>query len=184
MEEDKVSPIGIIVTFLLHCSFLYLATANFAHHQPHHTPYDVVRVSIPVDERFHPHEENIPSVNDLITPAEKLVSNTETEQPIDKDRYYLQEELSTPTRVLFDDTGRLIIPIRKIVTMTLYVNEAGEVDDVTIDDKGALTDEEQEHLIDSFKKVVFLPGMRGTKVVKSIFRIQLEINRKVTIHRP
>jgi hypothetical protein len=183
MEKDKISPIAIVLTALFHIGLLYLGTIRFTQHHVHRSPYDVIRVSIPITTQFHPHEENSPSMNDLIVPAEKLLSTSETEQPPDKDRYYLPQELSQQVRVLVNNTVSLNIPIRKIVTLTLYINEAGDVDDITIENKGDLTESEEDQLISGFKQMIFLPGMRGEKVVKSIYRIQLEINRRIVIQR-
>jgi len=183
MEKDKISPPAIIITFLFHVGLLYLALTTFPHHRPHHSPYDVIHVSIPVNTTFHPHTDTTPDISDLVIPAENLVSVTETSVPVDKDRYYLQEELSQPVAVLQDFTSTLDVPIRRIVTMTLYINETGNVDDVVIDEKGDLTDAEQKKLIDGFGLILFLPGMRGEKVVKSIYRVRLEINRKIIIQR-
>jgi len=67
--------------------------------------------------------------------------------------------------------------------MTLYINESGGIDDVTIDNAGVLTEDEKEQLINGFKNMLFLPGMRGEKIVKSQFRIELQINRRVIFHR-
>jgi hypothetical protein len=183
MEQDKISPIAIVLTVLFHLGLFYLGSTRLTQSHRHHSPYDVIKVSIPISTQFHPHQENNPDMNDLIVPAEKLVSTSESEAAPDKDRYYLPQELSQQVRVLYDVAGSLNTPIRKAVTMTLYINEAGNVDDVTIDDKGDLTDDEEDQLINGFKQTVFLPGMRGEKVVKSIYRIQLEINRRIIIHR-
>jgi len=183
MEKDQISPTALIITLLFHAGLLYLALSTFAHHRAHHSPYDVIHLSIPVDTAFHPHPDTVPDINALVVPAEKLVSVTETSMPVDRDRYYLQEELSQPVAVLQDFTSTLNVPIRHIVTMTLYINESGNVDDVVIDEKGDLSEAEQKKLIDGFGSILFLPGMRGEKVVKSIYRVRLEINRKIIIQR-
>jgi hypothetical protein len=183
MDKVKVSPTAIVITFVLHVGLLYLALTNFAHHVPHKSPYDVVHISIPVDTAFHPRPDNSPDISDLVVPAEKLVSNTEVDVPVDRDRYYLQEELSQPVHVLEDYTSTLNVPIRNVVRMTLYINETGNVDDVVIDEKGDLSEAEQKKLIDGFGLILFTPGMRGAKLVKSLYRVQLEINRKVIIYR-
>jgi energy-converting hydrogenase Eha subunit H len=75
------------------------------------------------------------------------------------------------------------VPIRNVVKMTLYLNETGNVDDVVIDEKGDLSDAEQKKLIDGFGLILFTPGMRGEKVVKSLYRVRLEVNRKLIIYR-
>jgi len=183
MEQDKISPIAIVLTVLFHLGLFYVGTTRFAQHHGHRSAYDIIHVSIPVSAQFRPHQETSPDINDVIPPVEQLVSIPETEPAPDKDRYYLPQELSQQVHVLEDVASTLNVPIRKIVTMTLYINEAGGVDDVTIDDKGDLTEHEEDQLIDGFKQTVFLPGMRGEKVVKSIYRIQLEINRRIIIHR-
>ena len=125
----------------------------------------------------------MPRLDDLIVPAESLINLTETSESADRDRYYLPQELSQQVHVVQDNVSNLTIPIKEIVTMAIYINESGGVDDVAFDQAGTLTDEQQEQLIAGFKKMLFLPGMRGTKIVKSIYRIQLEVNRKITIHR-
>jgi hypothetical protein len=183
MENGKISPIAIILTLLFHFGLFYLANTDFPHHHGKISPYDIIRVSIPVSTEFHPHEDQRPDITDLIQPPASLITPEDKETQLEKDRYYLPQELSQQVHVLQDDTTRLNIPIRLPVNMTLYINESGSVDDITIDKKGDLTEEEEDQLIQGFKKIIFLPGMRGEKVVKSIYRIQLQINRKMVIHR-
>lgn len=182
MAKDKISLIAIILTFLFHFGLYYLATTDFPPHHTHTSPYDVIRISIPVSTEFRPREKKLADISDQIVPPEALTAPEDRELPADKDRYYWPQELSQQVHVLQDDTANLNIPIRQIVTMTLYINESGSVDDITIDKKGSLTAEEEDQLIQEFKKLVFLPGMRGAKVVKSIYRIQLEVNRHIIIH--
>ncbi|MET3108844.1 hypothetical protein AAKU58_003690 [Oxalobacteraceae bacterium GrIS 1.18] len=183
MGKEKISPTAIILTTLAHLFLFYLASTNFSHHHGHHSPYDIIRVSIPVSSRFQPSSEMTANIHDLVSPVENLIDPTELQQPIDTDRYYLQQELSQQVHMLYDETGSLNIPIRQIVRLSLYINESGSVDEVVIDEKGVLTDQEEDQLIQGFKKVVFLPGMRGGRVVKSILRVELKINRRITIIR-
>jgi len=183
MDNGKISPIAIILTLLFHFGLYYVLNTDFPQHHVRSSPYDIIRVSIPVSAEFHPHEDQPPDINDLIQPPATLITPEDKETPLEKDRYYLPQELSQQVHVLQDDAAGLNIPIRLPVTMTLYINESGSVDDITIDKKGDLTDEEEDQLIQAFKKIIFLPGMRGEKVVKSIYRIQLQVNRKMVIHR-
>lgn len=183
MIKDQISPVALILTFLFHCGLFILSITNFAHHHPHRSPYDVIRVSIPVNAEQHTNRYGTPDLSALIVAPETLVAPAEFDIPIEKDRYYLPQELSQQVKVIQDETARLNIPIRQIVTMTVYINEAGAVDDITIDEAGDLSDDEQQQLINNFKKLQFLPGMRGSRIVKSIYRIQLQINRKIVIQR-
>jgi len=183
MDKDEISPIAIIVTFVLHFGLLYLGLTRLPHHHSHHSPYDIIHVSIPVNTAIRPRQNDSVDLHDLIVPEPTVVNTVENQLPVDQDRYYLQQELSQQVRVVVDDTARLNVPIRQVVTMTLYINESGSVDDVTIDNAGVLTDDEKEQLISGFRNMLFLPGMRGAKIVKSQFRIQLEINRRVIFHR-
>jgi hypothetical protein len=183
MDKDEISPLAIAITFVLHFGLLYLALNRLPHHHPHHSPYDVIHVSIPVSTPIQPRPNEHVDIHDLIVPDQTLVNTTENLQPVEQDRYYLPQELSQQVRVVVDDTARLNVPIRQVVTMTLYINESGGIDDVTIDNAGVLTEDEKEQLINGFKNMLFLPGMRGEKIVKSQFRIELQINRRVIFHR-
>ncbi|PRC95258.1 hypothetical protein [Solimicrobium silvestre] len=181
----KFSPTAICITVLLHCVLYLSATTNFFHHDARKSPYVIVSVALPITTPniLRPHEENTPDLSELIATPESLINTEDTEPPIDEDRYYLPQELSQPVHVLQDDTAGLTTPIRQVVVMALYINEGGTVDDVVIERKGLLTDEEEGELKSAFKTLIFLPGMRGEKVVKALYRIQLEINRKIIIHR-
>jgi len=183
MDNDKVSPTGIILTFLLHCVLYYLLTTNFQHPAPHIVPYNTIAVSIAATRELHPPEEKTPLAADLLVPKEVIMAAGEDHMPDENNRYYLPQELSQQVHVLIDDTANLHVPIRKIVTLNIYINEAGDVDDVTIDDKGDMTPEEEEKLINGFKNIVFLPGMRGAKIVKSLYRVKLAINSRLTFIR-
>ena len=182
MNKNEISPVALIITFLLHFGLLYLALTRFPHHQPY-APYDIIHISIPVSAEMHTPAADQIDIKDLIVPEQTLITPSDDPVPPEADRYYLQQELSQQVRVLADGTGTLNVPIRQTVTMTLYINEAGSVDDVTIDDPGLLTDDEKKQLINGFMRMVFMPGMRGAKIVKSQYRIQLEINRRLIIIR-
>jgi hypothetical protein len=141
-----------------------------------------IHVSIPITATSPHSEVNLPDLSENMVSADNLINVSDDEQVIDQDHYYLQEELSQQVVVIKDDTGELNIPIRQTLTMAIYINEAGRVDEVELEDKGTLSEEDQQQLIAAFKELVFLPGMRGTKVVKSLYRIQLKINRRLVIH--
>lgn len=181
-EKEQISPVAIGLTVLLHLLLFYGASTRFGHH--HRSKLDpVVTVSIPVLALPVAHPDAAPDINALLTPLQDLVQETETKSEADPERYYLPSELSQQVQVLQDDTRSLNIPIRQIVTMTLYINEAGTVDDIRMDDEGDLSPAEQQRLLRAFRGILFFPGMRGAKVVKSLYRVELEINRKLTIIR-
>jgi len=177
MKKNNASVIAVIVTLLFHFALFYVATTRYPHHHSRLTADDIVRVSIPIRSDMKLQEEKTPDLTDLIIPPEQLLSSTDSDQSLDKDRYYQQQELSLKTQILYDATKNLTIPIRQVVTLSLYINEAGRVDDITIDDKGTLTEAEQKIVASEFNKMIFIPGMLGGKVVKSLYRIQLEVNQ-------
>jgi len=182
MPRNEISPVAVLFTFLLHIALLYLAIKHFPQHH-HPASYDVIHVSIPVRDEFHPKTVRATDLDDLTVPVDNLADTTQENEPTDKDRYYLPDELSQQVHVLEDKVADLDIPIRRIVTMTLYVNEAGGVDEVVFDDRGLLTEDEQKQLLNGFGQMVFLPGMRGGKIVKAIYKIRLEVNRKIVFRR-
>ncbi len=181
MKKNNVSVIAVIVTLIFHWCLYFVATTRFPHHHTRLASDDIVRVSIPISGNIDPENQKAPDLTDLITPPEQLISPTDTEQDTDKDRYYQQPELSLKTQVLSDTSKNLAIPIRHVVVMSLYINEAGRVDDITLDDTGGLTEAEQKTVITEFKKMLFMPGMLGGKVVKSLYRIQLEVNQAAIV---
>jgi len=182
MPRNAISPTAVLLTLLLHVALLYLAMKHFPHHHLPPSKYNVVHVSIPVSVPPPPVANPI-DIQTLTVPVENLNQPDAKDEPADEERYYLPNELSQQVHVLEDTVSTLDIPIRRSVTMTLYINEAGGVDEAVIDDKGILTEEEQKQLISGFERMLFLPGMRGEKVVKSIYQLRLEVNRKLIIQR-
>lgn len=184
MDKDQVSPVGIVLTLLIHFFLLYLAfVAQFTHHQLPRDATRITYVSIPVDTTFHPHPSPTPSLKDLLVPDQQLLTPDDNAIHVDQERYYRQSELSQNTHALLPQTQWIGVPIRQPVVVTIYVNEAGDMDAITIDDPGDLTDEEKQKLIERFRLMQFLPGMRGNKIVKSIYRMQLQVNQTLKIQR-
>ncbi len=176
----RFSTPAILATLLLHGLLCW-----FAIHPWHH--YNTSEVmNVPVTLQLITKDSQETHLSDLsfaeLNPEPVFVSEI-NQSDVDGERYYLPQELSQPVVVLQDDTASLNIPIHKIVIMKLYINETGHVDDLVFEDKGSTTEEEQQQLTQAFSRLVFLPGMRGTKVVKALYRIQLEINRRLIIHR-
>ena len=180
-DLEQISPAGIILTVLLHLLLIYAASTRFGHHHRSERTDTIIAVSIPASAPTQP--AAMPDLQTLLTPPEQLVQANEASTPIDAQRYYLPPELSQQVQVLQDLTPSLNIPIRQRVTMSLYINEAGTVDDLTIDEQGDLSPAEQQSLLQAFRQILFFPGMRGEKVVKALIHIELEINRRVVINR-
>ncbi len=181
-DQDKVSPLAITITLLYHFLLVYLVVAQLSHHHPSKAPNETVIVSIPVDTSFHP----------KMAPATPLKDVLDFDiQPIDPDHsisddpnhYYQQRELSEHTHALMPFTQSLGVPIRQVVVVSIYVNEAGDMDAITFDDPGDLTEEEKAKLVERLRIMQFLPGLRGTKIVKSIYRMQIQVNQKIIIRR-
>ena len=181
-EQEQISPISMILTVLLHVLLFTLGSTRFSHHH-RNQPVEVIVVSIPVFAKPTIPPEVLPDINDLLSPPQALIQPNDVGSVIDPDHYYLPGELSQQVQVLQDDTASLNIAVRELVTMTLYINEAGTVDDVIMDEQGNLSPAEQQRVLRAFGQIRFFPGMRGEKVVKSQVRIALEINRKITITR-
>ena len=180
-DQEQISPAGIILTVLLHLLLIYGASTRFGHHHRVEHTDTIVAISIPAAAPAHP--EAPPDIESLLTAPEQLIAASEASVPLDAQRYYLPTELSQQVQVLQDLTPMLNIPIRERVTMSLYINEAGTVDDISIDEAGDSSPAEQQRLLQAFRQILFFPGMRGEKVVKALIRIELEINRKVIINR-
>ena len=178
----KFSPVSLALTFLLHCLLLLSAMITFQHRDSRSVGKQLIHVALPITT-ISPHAEiQLPDLGENIIIADKLLNSSDDDQVVDEDRYYLPEELSQQVVVIKDDTADLNVPIRQTVTLAIYINEAGQVDDVVLEDKGTLTEENQQLLIAAFKELVFLPGMRGTKIVKALYHIELKVNRRLIIH--
>ena len=177
----KFSPLSFCATLLLHVALFLGAMVSFHHRDSRATSKQYIRVVLPITAPTRP-DVTLPDLSDnVITPGE-LTSTLDQDQPVDPDHYYLPAELSQQVAVIKSDAVNEVIPIERIVILAIYINEAGLVDKVELEEKGNLSEENQQKLISAFKEIVFLPGMRGTKVVKSLYRIQLKINRRLVIH--
>ena len=176
MKKKNTIIIAMIVTLLLHCGLFHLATAHFPRHHSRLPADAIVKVSIPITTSSPIPKKTAPNLSALILPPGKLLSSDEVEQPLEKDHYYQQQELSVQTHILIDNAKDLDIPISQSVILSLYINEEGHVDDVIIDNPGALSEDEKKQIIDGFKTDIFIPGMLGKKIVKSLYRIELAVN--------
>ena len=166
-------------SIVLHCLMLAFGMHHFHHATSGQAAASTLLVKL---IKPLPKQEENDLAEDAAVVAPETLFTLASETDSNAERYYLPPELSRPVVALNDPTATLNIPIFQTVVMALYINEAGTVDEVRFEEPGSLSEEEQQELKRVFAELMFLPGMRGAKVVKAIDRIQLEVNRRIIIH--
>ena len=174
-----------LAAFLALCLHIFILAFGFL---PHYTLNAAVHHAKTVDVFFPnpiirpPQTVNLPDLSVADLTSENLQLSMPLELESDRDHYYLPQELSQQVSVIYDPTARLNLSIGKPVILALYSNQAGKVDEVVIEERGDLTIEDEAAIKEAFGEMVFLAGLRGTKVVKALFRIELQVNRRLIIH--
>ena len=171
----KISPSGLCATLLLHGGVFFLLNTTTQHNTRYITQDQLISVALPVSPSK---PDTTPT--DIPLPDNFLVHNKkQPDIPIpaskndDANHYYLPAELSVPVTVLFDSTQQLDLIFNQEVIVQIYINQLGNVDDIIIERDGDLSEEQKQDLRNTLRKMVFTPGLRGEKVVKALFRIQL-----------
>jgi len=171
----KISPSGLCATLILHGSIYLVLTMH-----PHHVvsrSHDamVVTVALPITPPPPPVTPPTPIPTKVI-PVQVTTALPDSTANNDDKHYYVQDELSQPVTVVTDSSKSVSFNVTQVVTLRIYINRQGSVDDVIVEDspEGNNIPQDQQRLLrDIFKKMQFTAGLRGSKVVNSVFRIEL-----------
>ena len=187
----KLSWTGLSATVLLHAGMYLLLTQPLSLHMTRLNHAIVVSVALPMpspplhnqppspDMHQDSHRSVSPESNSAppITPPRSTTRLPAIPTTSEDNHYYFQNELSQPVTVIVDSSQNAQIIVVQPVTLEIYINRRGDVDDVVIDENsfpaGTLTQEQQVALRTIFKQMKFSPGLRGNKLVNALFRIQI-----------